>query len=448
AYWITRWGCHQVTLDDDVASREVRMGYGIYREALRHPGSGSLVQALGMSASSMLHPTVQRFILDEDGVFLLCTDGLSDNDRIDECWEAEILPLLDGKTDVASVSQRLIAIANSRNGHDNVTVGLLHIQVNGAAMTPTEALAFAQQAQTEVAAAPSPAPSGTPITAPPPDDPDLPRRDTLNLSPPSGTQLLPAQGSKPPSLLGTVLGILLLLGMAGVLGYLLVPSLRGLVDPLIGLAPVPSPSQPTPSVAPSGSSRSLNAPSLVQLRTADATAGASNVDLVLAIAPPAAQSAPVSPTPVSPNPASPSPVSPTPPAPIAIAGVLPLGSTAIVRQKLRVANEFWVELQVCQGNAASLSPVSPAPDVPSTGAPPSPSLAPAPAPTGKPPSFRALQAGDSGWIREAEITPFVVSNTPADRLSAAQRSACGDIPSTNPTLSGTEISGLGDRRWL
>jgi len=24
AYWITRTGCHQVTLDDDVASREVR----------------------------------------------------------------------------------------------------------------------------------------------------------------------------------------------------------------------------------------------------------------------------------------------------------------------------------------------------------------------------------------------------------------------------------------
>jgi len=74
AYRITRTGYHQVTLDDDLASREVRMGYGLYRDALQQPSSGSLVQALGMNAS-MLHPTVQRFFLDEECLFLLCSDG-------------------------------------------------------------------------------------------------------------------------------------------------------------------------------------------------------------------------------------------------------------------------------------------------------------------------------------------------------------------------------------
>lgn len=97
AYWITRHNCHQITLDDDVASREVRLGYALYREALQHSGSGSLIQALGMSKSSSLHPTSQRFIIDEDAVFLLTSDGLSDFDRVEECWETEILPILSYK---------------------------------------------------------------------------------------------------------------------------------------------------------------------------------------------------------------------------------------------------------------------------------------------------------------------------------------------------------------
>jgi protein phosphatase len=130
AYWITHHGCYQVTLDDDVASREVRLGYAIYREALQHSGSGSLVQALGMSKSSSLHPTSQRFIIDEDAVFLLTSDGLSDFDRVEESWETEILPILAGETNIENVASRLIEIANTKNGHDNATIALVHYQVN------------------------------------------------------------------------------------------------------------------------------------------------------------------------------------------------------------------------------------------------------------------------------------------------------------------------------
>ena len=129
AYWITAYSCYQVTLDDDVASREVRLGYSLYREALQHRGSGSLVQALGMSKSTSLHPTSQRFVIDEDAVFLLTSDGLSDFDRVEESWDTEILPLLSGKTSIENVAQRLIEIANTKNGHDNVTIALIHYHV-------------------------------------------------------------------------------------------------------------------------------------------------------------------------------------------------------------------------------------------------------------------------------------------------------------------------------
>ncbi|MBF2020604.1 MAG: protein phosphatase 2C domain-containing protein [Hydrococcus sp. C42_A2020_068] len=138
-YWITPTSCHQVTVDDDLASREVRLGYLLYREAVQYPNAGALVQALGMSSSASLHPTVQHLILDEDCVFLLCSDGLSDFDRVEQYWEKEIAPILEGKRDVMEAGKRLLALANQRNGHDNVTIALVHCQVQpkaGAESTP------------------------------------------------------------------------------------------------------------------------------------------------------------------------------------------------------------------------------------------------------------------------------------------------------------------------
>jgi len=129
AYWITRTGCHQLTLDDDVASREVRLGYSLYRNALAQASSGSLVQALGMSSSTALHPTVQRFVLDEDCIFLLCSDGLSDYDRIEEYWDTAILPAINGNIQEADAVARLVEIGNTQNGHDNITVALVGCKV-------------------------------------------------------------------------------------------------------------------------------------------------------------------------------------------------------------------------------------------------------------------------------------------------------------------------------
>ncbi|MGK7890042.1 MAG: PP2C family serine/threonine-protein phosphatase [Leptolyngbyaceae cyanobacterium] len=141
AYWVTQWGCHQITLDDDVVSRETRLGYGTYRNILYQPNSGALVQALGMGPSRNLYPTVQRLMLEGEGLLLLCSDGLSDQDLIEACWEEVLRPvLLEEESDLGMVSQQLVDLANTHNGHDNVTVGLIHwqirqttpVQVNGA----------------------------------------------------------------------------------------------------------------------------------------------------------------------------------------------------------------------------------------------------------------------------------------------------------------------------
>ncbi len=128
-YRITRSGCQQVTLDDDLATREVRLGYALYRDALSAPGCGSLFQALGMTSSTSLHPTVHRMVVDEECIFLLCSDGLSDHNRVEQFWQQDVLPVLEGKIDLATAANRLITTANTRNGHDNVTVGLIHCRV-------------------------------------------------------------------------------------------------------------------------------------------------------------------------------------------------------------------------------------------------------------------------------------------------------------------------------
>lgn len=128
-YLITPNSCHQITVDDDLASREVRLGYLIYRDAVQYPNAGALVQALGMGSGSSLHPTIERFIIDEDCIFLLCSDGLSDYDRVEQFWSTEIAPILSGTKTIEEVVPQLINLANERNGHDNVTISLIYCQV-------------------------------------------------------------------------------------------------------------------------------------------------------------------------------------------------------------------------------------------------------------------------------------------------------------------------------
>jgi len=142
-YLITRGGCCQLTLDDDLASRQTRLGHMLYREALQQRSAGALVQALGMNASHILDPTTQRLIMDEDCVFLLCSDGLSDNGLVELYWEQEILPILEEQTDLNRVAQRLIHLANTLNGHDNVTVSLMKCEVEPSLQQPV-ALTFSE----------------------------------------------------------------------------------------------------------------------------------------------------------------------------------------------------------------------------------------------------------------------------------------------------------------
>ena len=130
AYWITPRYCQQLTVDDDVAARETRLGRSLYREALLRPDSGALTQAIGTRDAQYLNPTVQRFILEEDGVLLLCSDGLSDNGLVEQSWQQYAADVVSGKQPLEDAIQAWIDLANQRNGYDNTSIVLLHCRVS------------------------------------------------------------------------------------------------------------------------------------------------------------------------------------------------------------------------------------------------------------------------------------------------------------------------------
>ena len=129
AYWITRNYCQLLTVDDDVAKREVIHGRSLYRKALQRPDATALTQALGTKEGEFLHPQISRFILEEDGILLLCSDGLSDNNLVEHYWRDYALPVLTGEVSPQEAADSWIKLANQRNGHDNISVVITHCRV-------------------------------------------------------------------------------------------------------------------------------------------------------------------------------------------------------------------------------------------------------------------------------------------------------------------------------
>lgn len=403
-YWITRHNCHQITQDDDLASRELRLGYALYRSAVQQPASGSLVQALGMASSTTLHPTVQPIVLDEDCVFLLCSDGLSDNDRVDQFWQSEILPILDNRVDLKTAGERLIRIANTQNGHDNATVALVHCKVTNSPHSMPTQLSLEHWDQVSVA------------------------NETALISGAAPSQmktqqLAPKSASRSPW--GLLLGIILLSGLGGIVAYLLVPGMNELVDPWLKQVVAKFNSNPeSPSATsslpetPAASPTTVNAvevPTVIQVSSATKNADEKTTPLLLRRGPPPQDQAVVG--------------------AIGVSSILQVISKSPDQQQ-----ENWLQVRVCtaQTPKAITQEVAPKPQPATTpsGRPRPQSKTPeTPATSKKTASvtYRQVVSGDGGWIKETDILPRLEPNfTP----TADQRREClapASIPATSPT---------------
>lgn len=123
-----RRGLEQVTIDHEVGQREIQRGVepGI---AYARPDAYQLTQALGPRDENFISPDVQFIELNEDLLLLLCSDGLTDNNLIENHWRTHLEPLLNFQNSLDQGANQLIDLANQYNGHDNITAILIRARV-------------------------------------------------------------------------------------------------------------------------------------------------------------------------------------------------------------------------------------------------------------------------------------------------------------------------------
>ncbi|MEM1427554.1 MAG: hypothetical protein AAGF75_13510, partial [Cyanobacteria bacterium P01_H01_bin.130] len=123
-----RRGLEQVTVDHEVGQREIQRGIDPVA-AYSRPDAYQLTQALGPRDSEFIEPDVRFLEFDEDTLLLMCSDGLSDNDLVEDHWQTHLAPLLSSRANLDQGVNQLIELANQHNGHDNVTAMLVRAKV-------------------------------------------------------------------------------------------------------------------------------------------------------------------------------------------------------------------------------------------------------------------------------------------------------------------------------
>lgn len=394
-YRVTRTGCHQVTLDDDIASREVRLGYALYRDAVQQPSSGSLVQALGMGSSSMLHPTVQRFVVDEDCIFLLCSDGLSDYDRVEQYWETEIVPVLDGQIDLPTAGQQLVNLGNTLNGHDNVTVALVYCkgwqpeESSRTGVLPNLIESVPPSASSHQTVLPQAAPSQMKTLR-------LPQRST------SGSPW-------------TIVLCFLLLGVLGGAVFYFWPEIVSQISQHLGPSPKPASSSPTAPPKPSSSSvpDSLKTGALIKIQsdtTKDSKGQTVPVYMWREFEPPEKK--------------------------LAIAKVPANSVLRVIKNQKSQKQENWLYLQVCSTPGLDPKAGATAPAPTNSQSPQAKVGQSAPAASAKPNSVAngLVKPGQIGWIPRDELVRAVISVVDSPSNPATE---CPAPPSVSPSPTET-----------
>lgn len=111
----------QITKDQSLVAELVEAGTITEEEAAVHPQRNVILSSLG----PMRVPRIELFDVDiEDGdIMLLCSDGLTRHVSDEE------IATVARSQDTADATQQLIDMANERGGSDNISVALLHLEI-------------------------------------------------------------------------------------------------------------------------------------------------------------------------------------------------------------------------------------------------------------------------------------------------------------------------------
>ncbi|MDB9529033.1 serine/threonine phosphatase [Oscillatoria sp. CS-180] len=127
-YCLNRQGLCQLTVDHEVGQREISRGVEP-AIAYARPDAYQLTQALGPRNNDEVAPSISTLSLNQDALFILCSDGLSDNDLIETYAESHVEPMLRSRHDLEDGVAALIDLANEHNGHDNITAIAVRIKM-------------------------------------------------------------------------------------------------------------------------------------------------------------------------------------------------------------------------------------------------------------------------------------------------------------------------------
>ncbi len=114
-YLITQNGAEQITRDHSLVQRLIELGQLTPEEALEHDQRSVLYRVIGQSETLEVDTLTRR--LPPDSRLLLCCDGL---------WnyvaDAEIGEIVMGLENPQDACDKLVSLANSRGGADNISV--------------------------------------------------------------------------------------------------------------------------------------------------------------------------------------------------------------------------------------------------------------------------------------------------------------------------------------
>lgn len=128
-YRVTRKrGLEQLTIDHSVAQMDIRNGVDP-KIAFSRVDAFQLTQALGPRDNNFVHPDISVMEIKENTLFVLCSDGLSDNNFLENHWQTCLSPLISSQTNLNEGLSKIIALANEVNGHDNITCVLVRVRI-------------------------------------------------------------------------------------------------------------------------------------------------------------------------------------------------------------------------------------------------------------------------------------------------------------------------------
>lgn len=110
----------QVTRDHSYVQQMLDAGAISKTEAMVHPHRNVITQALGADDLDQVEVGISRVPMYRNQILLLCSDGLTD-----EVKDEEIAAVLAGAGDIQEKTGKLLQLALSHGGNDNITILLI-----------------------------------------------------------------------------------------------------------------------------------------------------------------------------------------------------------------------------------------------------------------------------------------------------------------------------------